>query len=147
MKKARNIGYIIISILEVLLILGAYVVQYFTRKKMGMMRFVVYKNMVWEEDYPLELWKTRGIAVLAILTAVVVICWIRKLRNISMREHIMSTVALLLTIFAVVFILTNSVETLKSYYFMAPMIGVGALLQIIKTGVALLMCNTKKDEE
>ena len=52
MKKA---AYISATILEVLCLAGAWAVQFFTRTKMGMARYVVYKNRGWESRYPMEL--------------------------------------------------------------------------------------------
>jgi hypothetical protein len=45
MKKA---AYISVTILEILCLAGAWAIQYFTRRKMGMARYVVYKNRSWE---------------------------------------------------------------------------------------------------
>ena len=44
MKKMNKVFYIIATILQVLLLVGIYAVNYFTRKKMGMLRYVIYKN-------------------------------------------------------------------------------------------------------
>ena len=53
MQKAKKICYVVTTILECLLLIGAYMVNYFTQSKMGMLRHVIHKNYVWEEKYPI----------------------------------------------------------------------------------------------
>ncbi len=67
MKKLSKGFYIIVSILQLLLLIGMYVVNYFTRKKMGMLRFVIYKNSTWESSYPIAQIQYLVIALLVIL--------------------------------------------------------------------------------
>ena len=51
----KKVAYISATILEILCLAGAWAVQFFTRTKMGMARYVVYKNRGWESRYPMEL--------------------------------------------------------------------------------------------
>ena len=54
MKKA---AYISVTILEILCLAGAWAVQYFTRRKMGMARYVVYKTGAGKPDIPWNCWQ------------------------------------------------------------------------------------------
>lgn len=45
----KKVIYWIVSVLEVALLIGAGLVNYYTPRRMGMFRFVGYKNMMWEE--------------------------------------------------------------------------------------------------
>ncbi len=40
----KKFGYFIMTFAEILFLAGAYLIQYFTRKKMGMARYVIYKS-------------------------------------------------------------------------------------------------------
>src|SRR5699024_12741113 len=52
-NKNSFILMIITSILELLIIVGAYMINYYTRVRMGMARHVIYLNRIWEEDLPI----------------------------------------------------------------------------------------------
>ena len=44
----RKAGYILAVIIEAAALAGAWIVNYFATKKMGMARYVIYKNQTWE---------------------------------------------------------------------------------------------------
>ena len=41
----KKISYIIFDLLTIAFLIGAYAIQYFTKKKLGMLRWVNYHNM------------------------------------------------------------------------------------------------------
>ena len=134
----KKVIYWIINILEVALFIGAYLVNYYTPRRMGMFRFVVYKNMIWEEWYNLQAIKSMamiGVIILAILTLVM---YFIKDKNV---KPSMIIIMVLITAFYVVFSMFNTVDTYKAFYFMSPMIGLAALLQILKTLINILLKN------
>ena len=79
MKKA---AYISVTILEILCLAGAWAVQYFTRRKMGMARYVVYKNRGWEARYPMELLANGAALLMAVLAAALLLYFLRQRRNL-----------------------------------------------------------------
>ena len=85
MKKA---AYISATILEVLCLAGAWAVQFFTRTKMGMARYVVYKNRGWESRYPMELLAKGAALVMVLLTAMLLLCFLRRRRNLTKASDI-----------------------------------------------------------
>jgi len=64
----KKFGYFIMTFAEILFLAGAYLIQYFTRKKMGMARYVIYKSQVWERTFPMETLKYTSVSVLTALT-------------------------------------------------------------------------------
>ena len=136
MKK--RIVHIVGMILEMLLFAGAFVVQYFTNKKMGMARHVIFKNQTWEKAYPLEQWKLLSVVILAVLLVLVLILLIRKRKNLSRWAVAEGIIMTIMTLFSLYFTLGNSAATLRPYYFMSPMFAAAALIQIIRTGLPVL---------
>ena len=63
----KKIGYILALVLEIAALAGAYIIHYFTRRKLGMVRYLNFKNMTWERDYPMGPLKTGCVAVVAVL--------------------------------------------------------------------------------
>ncbi|CUX31262.1 hypothetical protein [Clostridium sp. C105KSO13] len=149
MIKAGKRLYIAVTILEVLFLAGSYIVDYFTRKKMGMARFVIYKNYAWEEKYPMVTLSYIVIIALSILTVAVVILFLRviflkKSQRTDRREYIMVGIMILLTLLYVCFTLACSKETQRSYYFVSALYGIAAVLQIVKAGTVLIRRRNEK---
>ena len=136
MKK--YVGHILSAVLELLLFAGAFVVQYFTNKKMGMARHVIFKNQSWEKTYPLEQWKLLSVIVLAVLLILVAVLLLRRRKTLSRWAVAEGIVMAVMTLFSLYFTLFNSAATLRPYYFMSPMFAAAALLQILRTGILAL---------
>lgn len=142
MKKA---GYILALLLEVAALAGAYIVNYFTRRKMGMARYVIYKNQGWERDYPMELIKNSVMAVLILLTVLVLIAFLKKRREVSRLCVVMNLVMIVLTGLYTCYTLISSTETMRAYYFISLLFAIAAAVQVIKTGICVLTGGKKTD--
>ena len=46
----KKISYIIFDLLTIAFLIGAYAIQYFTKKKLGMLRWVNYHNMQFQKN-------------------------------------------------------------------------------------------------
>ena len=112
MKKA---AYISATILEILCLAGAWAVQFFTRTKMGMARYVVYKNRGWESRYPMELLAKGAALVMVLLTAMLLLCFLRRRRNLTKALRVMSAGMVLLTSGYAVFTWMNSTNEFRAY--------------------------------
>lgn len=135
MKKAL---YILVTLLELASFAGAYIVSYFTRKRMGMARYVVYRNQNWRTVYPLAAITFAVIALAAALTVTVLALYIRKRKDTGRHIQAMTIMTLILNIWYIGFTLGNSAETLRPYYFMSLLFAITAVLQSTKTCVAVL---------
>ena len=140
----KRVLYAVVTILEILCFAGAYVVNYFTRKKMGMARFVIYKNRKWEAAYPLENWKYAAVAVIAVLAVITIILWLLKKKQAGKMLLAMNVIMIALAAWYVWFTLGQSKDSLRAFYFMSPLLGLSALLQIIKTLTAVFVCRRGK---
>ncbi|MCU9810110.1 hypothetical protein LEQ06_19395 [Paraclostridium sp. AKS46] len=78
MGKAKKIFYVLVTILEALMLVGAYLVNYFTHAKMGMLRHVVHKNYIWEQEYPIQTIKYVAILALAVLMLIVLVMYLKR---------------------------------------------------------------------
>lgn len=144
MKKR---GYVLMVLLEAAALAGAYIINYFTNKKMGMARWVIYKNQGWERDYPMDTLKTAVMAVLILLTILVFLFFLKRKREAGKLLISMNVVMILLTLLYVSYTVISSRETMRAYYFLSLLFGIAAAVQILKTGAAVLMCGKKSDEK
>lgn len=136
MKK--KIGTLVCLFLEAALVIGGFVVKYFTAKKMGMARHVIYTNQLWEKTYPLALWKMLGIAVLAALMLLTLLLLIRRKKMLTFPAVAEGVLALGLGGYCLYFTLANSAATLRPYYWMVPLFAAAAMIQLVRAAVLLL---------
>lgn len=126
MKKAIPI---IFYTIEALLGVGAYVIYYLTRRKMGMARHVVYLNNKWKQAYPVERIRT-GVIVCILILAVIALLLLLREKDAHFRILNLALTAALAAGF-LGFALLNSVETMRDYYQICIVLTVQALLQAV----------------
>ena len=132
--------YLIISALQALLLIAAYGIQYFSVKKMGMMRYVVYINHKWEAQYPIASLKYIAIAVLVFLVFITYMIFIKTRKNshsLGKTPLTMMIMQAALTLAFVFLALAYSAESLRSYYFVCLILAGVALIQDIKVLIYL----------
>ena len=143
----KKLGYVLMVLLEAAALAGAYIINYFTNKKMGMARWVIYKNQGWERDYPMDTLKTAVMAVLILLTILVFLFFLKRKQEAGKLLISMNVVMILLTLLYVSYTVISSREAMRAYYFLSLLFGIAAAVQILKTGAAVLMCGKKSDEK
>ncbi len=138
MKRYGLIGYILSSLIEIGLLAGAYAVDYFTKKKMGMVRFINYHTLKLEKAYPMAQIVMAVVAILILLAIVTVFLYGKRRNSLKTAVVPVVTITVLLTAGITLFaILTNKAVT-RAYYFIFAMISLAALIQSIKCFVCIL---------
>ncbi|MCH4890295.1 hypothetical protein EZV73_22120 [Acidaminobacter sp. JC074] len=123
MKKKLYIG---LSGIQVLLLIGAYLVQDFSMKRMGMMRHVMFTNQKWEKSYPVETIISVSVAISIILLVIVVY------KHIKRKSYYQLIETLVVSGGATGFVLLNSTESFRSYYFICLILALSILIQYVK---------------
>jgi len=144
MKKRGKICYILFAVLEVLILAGSYILDYFTRKKMGMARYVSYKNHAWEEKYPIRNLTNTMVLLLLLLTVFVLFLFCIKRKKATKFMFVRISVMIVLTVIYAWFTITSSREIQRSYYFVSALYGLAAGIQIIRTGTGVIRIENKK---
>ena len=143
MKKSNKVFSIITTVLQILLLVGAYLVNYFTHKKMGMLRYIVYKNNLLENKYPIMKLQYITMIIFAIIVIIILALYIK--RKSKLNKYALSMNIFMVILFAVYvsFTLLNSKETLRAYYYIGFMLEVTVFIQIIKSGISVLISKNK----
>lgn len=140
----KKLVYILLDLLTVVFMIGAYAVQYFTRKKLGMLRWVNYQNMQIQKNAVYGILKYITVVV-AIIFIVMIIAGYRKKKAMMRKlDLVMIVIMSLLGIFYLGITVLKSIEVLPAYYFLMPLVGAAVLMQIIRNGIAV---GTKKNEK
>lgn len=142
--KIKTIAYWMVSVLEVLLLIGAYVLNKLSKKIMGVNRFIVYENQQWAKKYPMETIETVGIIILALMLAALLLILWKKRKNITVLKAADGVIAAGFTLFTIIFALIYSVETLKIFNFLAMIFALVSVIQIVKTMAVLLTGKNEK---
>lgn len=118
-KILSAIGFLLIQIP----LLAAVLLKYFTKKKLGMMRHMVYLNGKWEQEFPIDTIRFIGIGLLIVLFFAGFLRY--KKQKTGLRPFIFASGVTLMTI---VFILLADTQWSRAYYAMAVCLVIYALL-------------------
>ena len=129
----KRVLYILILVLEIALVIGAYVFNYFTRKKLGMMRFVNAVNMKWQKQYPLELLKMIVIVVILVGMGILLYKMVKMKKNLTLKIKLSVVWMITLSFGYMGYTLLLDVKRMTAYYFISLMLAIAAMLQIGKT--------------
>lgn len=138
METAKKIFYIITTILEVSMLVVAYIVNYFTYSRMGMLRHVAHKNYVWEQQYPITTIKYAVILVLVVLMLIVLTLYFRRKPILKKIVTAMSITMVIFVLAFFAFTLIYSAEEVRAFYYMSAIFGLVTLIQIIKTFIGVI---------
>ena len=135
----KKIVMIIFDILTLALLASGYIIQYFTKRKLGMMRWINFHTYKYQEMLPLELIKYVAVSVIILLTVFIICRFMKKRKAAKMIDKITITVMAVVTLFDFGFALFSSLESVRAYYFIMPLLSVAALMQIMKNFVVIGM--------
>lgn len=137
----KKVIYWIVNLLEIAFLVGAYLVNYFTPRKMGMARFVVYENMMIEQNYTnIQSIKMIAVGVVILLAIITILIYFVNKKNVNIT---MIVVTIVITFIYTWFTVRNSKDTYTAFYLISPLIGCAALLQILKTLISILFTKQK----
>ena len=139
----KRIQYVLFDLLTLAFLAGAYAFQYFVKRKLGMVRWLNYKNMKFQESMSLDQWKWIAVVLVVLLAVIVIAGCVKNRKMLGKIDWLMQGVMLVLVAVYAGFTLMQSVGTFQSYYFIMPLLGMAALMQVLRNGTAWI-CSRKK---
>ena len=140
----KKVLYIISDLLIAALLAGAYIVQYFAKRKLGMNRWIVFKISKVKEALPIEM--LRYVAVAAVLALAVLVLLLYG-RNRKAYQKIVLPMVIVTIVLAAGYLgvtLYFSQERVRAYYLMLPLIGLANVVQLAKTFTAMKLCKVNE---
>ncbi len=140
----KKVLYIISDLLIAALLAGAYIVQYFAKRKLGMNRWIVFKISKVKEALPIEM--LRYVAVAAVLALVVLVLLLYGRNRKAYQKIVLPMVIVTIVLAAgyLGFTLYFSQERVRAYYLMLPLIGLANVVQLAKTFTAMKLCKVNE---
>lgn len=130
--------YALTLLLQVALIAGAFILNFFATTRMGMKRWLNYKNKFWQNTLPIEELKIAVFVILCIATLILIIIAVKNIKSLSLLAKLsLLVLALGLALFAI-FMFSNSVSSLRAYYYMLPFFSLSLLIQVVKGYIFIL---------
>lgn len=129
----KRILCILLNLFSAAFLTGAYLIQYFTMRKLGMNRFVVYQQMKWQKRIPVDLLKYVALLLALFLTVYMLVRMIKRWEQIKHRSQavVQLIVLVVLTLYYAYFTVFMNKSLVRSYYLMMPMIGLAVLMQLL----------------
>lgn len=140
----KKISYILFDLLTIAFLIGAYAIQYFTTKKLGMLRWVNYHNMQIEKVAVYGILKYITVIASVVLIVLVIAGYQKKKEAIGKLDLVMIVIMTVLGIIYLGLTVFKSIKTLPAYYFLMPLFGAATLMQIVRNGIAV---GTTKNEK
>lgn len=128
----KKVLYISCLVLQVAMVAGAFVIDYFAKSRMGMMRWLNYHNQAWGAALPLETLKIAVLVAIILATLLLFFLSLKKVTDLSKFAQNVLIVMLIALCAYCYFILMNDVKALKGYYLMCPLFSLAMTLQLIK---------------
>ncbi len=140
----KKVLYIISDLLIAALLAGAYIVQYFAKRKLGMNRWIVFKISKVKEALPIEM--LRYVAVAAVLALAVLVSLLYGRNRKAYQKIVLPMVIVTIVLAAgyLGFTLYFSQERVRAYYLMLPLIGLANVVQLAKTFTAMKLCKVNE---
>lgn len=76
--KEKKIIYTFLDLLTIAFLIGGYMFQYFTRKKLGMLRWMNYQNMQIQKNPVYDILKYITVAVAIVLIVLIIVGYRKK---------------------------------------------------------------------
>lgn len=140
----KKVLYIISDLLIAALLAGAYIVQYFAKRKLGMNRWIVFKISKVKEALPIEMLRYVAVAAVLALAVLVLLLYGRNRKAYQKIVIPMVIVTIVLAAGYLGFTLYFSQERVRAYYLMLPLIGLANVVQLAKTFTAMKLCKVNE---
>lgn len=139
MKSIRvKVLYSFVLLLQVVLIAGAFILNFFATTRMGMKRWLNYKNKTWQNTLPIQELKIAVFVILCITTLILIIIAVKNKKSLSVLEKLSLLVLILGLIAYAIFMFSNNVSSLRAYYYMLPFFSLSLLIQVVKGYIFVL---------
>lgn len=125
-KKYKAIN-ILLYILTAISVIGAFQLNSFTRRKLGVLRHIVYLNGVWEKTVPIL--ALKNIAIILLIASIVFV--FRLITRDKQLGRIHNIIYIAVSVFTLTFIFTQSKDTIKPYYMVGTLLIIASVFQFI----------------
>lgn len=133
----NKIIYSALLVLQILLYVGAYIVHYFTVRKLGMNRYMAYLNKKIEMALPIQEIIDAGVMVLLVSTLVLSCLAMRHRKKIKKIFILMFIVVMITVLLYCYYAIVVDVQMRRAYYVLCILFLLGGTIQLVKMGICM----------
>lgn len=139
----KRLLYILLDLLTVICIIGAYVIQYFTKRKLGMLRWMNFQNMQFQKHTAYNILKYITVFAALLVIVLIIFGYKKKKAKLGKSDMVRVIIMVILEITYLYVTVLLSPEKITSYYLVMPLLGIAVLMQIIRN--AVIVWTTKNE--
>ena len=109
---------LLLLILEFILVAAANIINYFTHKRIGMARHMVYMNQKWLAINNFEIYKILSFVLVFVFTAILIYSFVKIRTNTRLITKINLGILVVFALYFIYFATVNSVKGMRAFYLM-----------------------------
>lgn len=134
---------LLLLILEFILVAAANIINYFTHKRIGMARHMVYMNQKWLAISNFEVYKMLSFILVFVFTAILIYSFVRIRKNTKFITKINLGVLVVFFVYFIYFSTVNSIKGMRAFYLMYYIYFAALLLMLINAFINIASDRTK----
>ena len=134
---------LLLLILEFILVAAANIINYFTHKRIGMARHMVYMNQKWLAISNFEVYKMLSSILVFVFTAILIYSFVRIRKNTKFITKINLGVLVVFFVYFIYFSTVNSIKGMRAFYLMYYIYFAALLLMLINAFINIVNDRTK----
>ena len=135
---------LLLLILEFILVAAANIINYFTHKRIGMARHMVYMNQKWLAINNFEVYKMLSFILVFVFTAILVYSFVKVRTNTKLITKINLGVLVVFFVYCIYFATVNSIKGMRAFYLMCYIYLAALLLMFINAFINIVNDRTKQ---
>lgn len=140
----KRLIVLLLPILEFILVAAANIINYFTHKRIGMARHMVYMNQKWLAINNFEVYKMLSFILVFVFTAILVYSFVKVRTNTKLITKINLGVLVVFFVYFIYFATVNSVKGMRAFYLMYYIYLAALLLMFINAFINIVNDRTKQ---
>lgn len=143
----KRLIVLLLPILEFILVAAANIINYFTHKRIGMARHMVYMNQKWLAISNFEVYKILSFILVFVFTATLVYSFVKIRTNTKLITKINLGVLVVFFVYFIYFATVNSIKGMRAFYLMCYIYLAVLLLMLINAFINIASDRTKPKKQ
>ena len=140
----KRLIVLLLPILEFILVAAANIINYFTHKRIGMARHMVYMNQKWLAISNFEVYKILSFILVFVFTAILIYSFVKIRTSTKLITKINLGILVVFAAYFIYFSTVNSIKGMRAFYLMYYIYLAALLLMFINAFINIVNDRTKQ---
>ena len=134
---------LLLLILEFILVAAANIINYFTHRRIGMARHMVYMNQKWLAINNFEIYKILSFVLVFVFTAILIYSFVKIRTSTKLITKINLGILVVFAVYFIYFSTVNSIKGMRAFYLMYYIYLAALLLMLINAFINIVSDRIK----